>query len=238
MANVLSDTKRQQVLALGRLGWPLRRIEDATGVRRETASAYLRAAGIAIRAPGGWGRRLPKPAKEPSTDSPAAPPAKPANAVSTDSGPPAWPPRPGRSPQASACEPHREVIGAAVQRGRNAMAIWQDLVDQHGFRAGYASVQRFVKTLRGAAVPEAHPVIVTAPGEDYGKSRVMLHATSRRRSAMTWRRSPGVDVRIIPYSASSQAKRSFGSRPRLGIARVGVPAWVSASRFMSRSIWM
>src|SRR5258706_12807022 len=64
MANVLSDTKRLQVLALGRLGWPLRRIEDETGVRRETASAYLKAAGIAVRPPGGWGRRPPpKPAK-------------------------------------------------------------------------------------------------------------------------------------------------------------------------------
>src|SRR2546430_16945471 len=29
---------------------PLRRIEEATGVRRETASGYLKAAGIAIRA--------------------------------------------------------------------------------------------------------------------------------------------------------------------------------------------
>ena len=27
MANVLGDEKKQQVLALGRLGWPLRRIE-------------------------------------------------------------------------------------------------------------------------------------------------------------------------------------------------------------------
>ena len=50
MANILGDEKRQQILALGRLGWPLRRIEQATGVRRETASAYLKAAGIAIRA--------------------------------------------------------------------------------------------------------------------------------------------------------------------------------------------
>ena len=55
MANVLSDTKRQQVLALGRLGWPLRRIEDETGVRRETASAYLKAAGIAGAAAGRLG---------------------------------------------------------------------------------------------------------------------------------------------------------------------------------------
>jgi hypothetical protein len=38
MANVLSDEKKQQVIALGRLGWTLRRIQQATGVRRETAS--------------------------------------------------------------------------------------------------------------------------------------------------------------------------------------------------------
>lgn len=30
MSNVLDDTKQQQVLALGRLGWLLRRIEEAT----------------------------------------------------------------------------------------------------------------------------------------------------------------------------------------------------------------
>ena len=30
MSNVLSEEKRQQVIALGRLGWPLRRIEQET----------------------------------------------------------------------------------------------------------------------------------------------------------------------------------------------------------------
>src|SRR6516225_541050 len=68
MTNILSDDKRQQVLALGRLGWPLRRIEQATGVRRETASAYLKAAGLAVRPPGRWGHPLANPAKEVSTD--------------------------------------------------------------------------------------------------------------------------------------------------------------------------
>ena len=34
MSNILAEDKRQQVLALGRLGWSLRRIERATGVRR------------------------------------------------------------------------------------------------------------------------------------------------------------------------------------------------------------
>jgi len=38
MANVLDLEKQAQILALGRLGWSLRRIEEATGVRRETAS--------------------------------------------------------------------------------------------------------------------------------------------------------------------------------------------------------
>ena len=38
MGNVLSDDKQQQVLAFGRLGWSLRRIQTATVVRRETAS--------------------------------------------------------------------------------------------------------------------------------------------------------------------------------------------------------
>ena len=55
MGNVLSREKREQVIALGRLGWPLRRIEEATGVRRETAGDYLRSAGILVRSPGTWG---------------------------------------------------------------------------------------------------------------------------------------------------------------------------------------
>ena len=42
MANVLRREKQEQVCALGRLGWSLRRIEEETGVRRETASSYLK----------------------------------------------------------------------------------------------------------------------------------------------------------------------------------------------------
>src|SRR5712691_9073956 len=66
MSNVLGDNKQQQVLALGRLGWSLRRIEQATTVRRETASAYLKAAGIPVRERGGRpGVWPPKPATTP-----------------------------------------------------------------------------------------------------------------------------------------------------------------------------
>ena len=67
MANVLSEEKKQQVIALGRLGWSLRRIEQATGVRRETAGIYLKGAGVAVRQP--RCRRAPNPASVVSTDS-------------------------------------------------------------------------------------------------------------------------------------------------------------------------
>ena len=112
MTNILSDDNRQQVLALGRLGWTLRRIEQATGVRRETASAYLKAAGLAVRSPGRWGHPAANPAIEVSTDPGARLPGL------------ATPP-PGRAPAASACEPYRELIALALARGRDAMAIWQ-----------------------------------------------------------------------------------------------------------------
>ena len=180
MSNVLSKEKRQQILALGRLGWSLRRIEEATGVRRETASGYLKAAGLSVR---GRGRPRARPANpaissEVSTDSSSA------SAAGTGSGDAAPVPtdRPSRAPQASACEPYRELIVDALGRGRNAMAIWQDLVDDHGFPARYASVRRFVATLRQQPTVEARAVITTAPGEDYVESRVMLSPRRRGRS--------------------------------------------------------
>src|SRR5688572_7004958 len=88
--NVLDNKKTQQVLALGRLGWSLRRIEEATAVRRETASAYLKAAGIAVRRPGGrlgeWPAKAAT-ATEVSTDPEWSNPATTAG-VSSDLEPP------------------------------------------------------------------------------------------------------------------------------------------------------
>jgi transposase len=174
MSNVLSEEKKQQVIALGRLGWTLRRIEQSTGVRRETAGGYLKAAGIAVRPSGGWGRRAPaKPANGVTTDPPDS---KPANEVTTDFiwGIPAKPPLqlPKASLSASICEPYRETIELGLGRGRNAMAIWQDMVTDFGFTGSYETVKRFVHKLRGSASPEAAGIIHTGPGEecqvDYG----------------------------------------------------------------------
>ena len=87
MSNVLEHTKQQQVLALGRLGWTLSRIQETTGIRRETISGYLKAAGIPVRRRGRPSEAKPKPAissPEVSTDSGAAKPAI-SGEVSTDS---------------------------------------------------------------------------------------------------------------------------------------------------------
>lgn len=61
-AKVLSEEKKQQVSALGRLGWSLRQIQKATRIRRETASRCLKAAGIAVPPPKASGRRAAQPA--------------------------------------------------------------------------------------------------------------------------------------------------------------------------------
>jgi transposase len=237
MANVLSNEKREQVIGLGRLGWSLRRIEETTGVRRETASAYLKAAGVTIRPPRRWGRGA-KPANEVSTDSPAVDETP---AAATDTGSPATEPSaastaasvpPGRSPTTSACEPYREVIVAARACGRNAMAIWQDLVDGHGFPAGYASVMRFVRQLRGVAVPEAHAIIQTAPGEeaqvDYGEGPMVrdpdTHKYRRTRLFVFTLGYSRKSVRLLTFRSSTRIWATLHERAfrRLG----GCPAVV------------
>src|SRR5438477_4069666 len=173
MSNVLTEEKKHQVLALGKLGWPLRRIEQETGVRRETAGAYLKAAGIAVRPAGSWRRRSQaKPMNEANSESDNS---KPANEVITDFNGD-FPLKPAissqnRSPSISTCEPYRETVELGLSRGRNAMAIWQDLVSG-GYDGGYQTVQRFVVKLRGPSQPEASGIIRTAAGEecqvDYG----------------------------------------------------------------------
>ena len=204
MANVLNEEKKQQVLALGRLGWSLRRIQQATKIRRETASAYLKAAGIAVRLPSGWGRCEPKPANEVITDFGAAKPSIPVIPDACNPNPnPENPSNKGRSKTTSkpanenqvitdsevvtgpsACEPYREAIDLGLSRGRNAMAIWQDLVSEYGFASSYQSVQRFVRKRRGTQTPEARVVIVTAPGQeaqvDYGTGPMVRDPESRK----------------------------------------------------------
>jgi hypothetical protein len=163
----LERRKETAGLALGRPEWSLRQIQKAIGVRRETISVYLRAAGIAMRAP--RGQYLPaKPASldEVITDF---------GEVSAAEAEPTLDPPPGRSPSSSACIPYRDVIELGLSRGRNAMAIWQELVDTCGFASGYQSVRRFVSRLQGGQSLEPCAVIETRRA----KKRKAITATAR-----------------------------------------------------------
>jgi len=242
MANVLKNEIKQQVLALGRLGWSLRRIQEATHVRRETISEYLKAAGIAVWPPGGWGRRTPaKPAIQvttgwdatkaalvPTTNPNPNPEnlstkgkaktetAKPAIEVTTgfgvsSRGAEAEQLSPLRS--RSACEEFREAIEFGLSRGRNAMAIWQDLTAESGFRGGYQTVKRFIHKLRGNQPAPARAVIVTSPGEeaqvDYGQGPMVRDAQSGK-----YRRTR-LFVMTLGYSRKAVRLLTFRSSSRI-----------------------
>src|SRR5271166_5796342 len=198
MGNVLSREKREQVIALGRLGWSLRRIEHATGVRRETVGDYLRSSGIVVRSPGTWG---PKSL------------AKAATSVITGSLPSEASPAQAGQRTASSSEPYREMIELELERGRNAMGIWQDLVDGHGFTGGYQSVRRFVRGLRCAVSPDARVIIETRPGEecqvDYGTGPMVRDPDSGK-----YRRTR-LFVLTLGYSRKSVRLLAFRSSARV-----------------------
>jgi hypothetical protein len=114
----------------------------------------------------------------------------------------------GPAPAASACEPYREVIEAALGRGREAMAIWRDLVDDHGFPAQYASVRRFAP--QGGALPSS----VHAPeAQAYLAPRLTHGSVSRRRFLRT-------SVRILlETDERGHVRRRVGTAlaPTLGV---------------------
>src|SRR5688572_28223894 len=94
------------------------------------------------------------------------------------------------------------------------MAIFQDLVDEHGFEARYSSVRRFVKKLRGMAVPDdAHPFIETPAGEeaqvDYGEGPMVRHPETKK-----YRRTR-LFVLTLGYSRKSVRLLTFRSSSRI-----------------------
>ena len=111
------------------------------------------------------------------------------------------------------------------------MAIWQDLVDQHGYSGGYQTVKRFVRKLRGAHSPQAVGIILTAPGEeaqvDYGTGPMVRDQKSgkyrRTRLFVMTLGYSRKSVRLLVFRSSSQtwaelhekAFRRLGGSPRV-----------------------
>ena len=199
MSNVLSDTKREQVLALGQLGWSLREIERKTGVRRETISAYLTAAEIAIRPERGRKLPPPNPASSEITDSGES---NPASSGITDSNR-------LKDSSRSICAPYQDFIEERLQLGRNAMAVYQDLVDRFGFGGRYHCVRRFIRTLEGSSQVEARAVI------QQRRARKGKWTTEKGRGSGT--RKPGSTVALgysSSRSATAESRFAFSSGSR------------------------
>ena len=100
----------------------------------------------------------------------------------------------------SACEPHRAFIEAQLRLKRNFMAIYQDLVDRHGFSGAYNSVKRFAGGLRERE-PEQFDRLEFAAGEeaqvDYGEGApTRVPGTERYRK-------PRLFVMTLRYSRRS-----------------------------------
>ena len=165
-------------------GTSQREIERVTGIDRKTIRAYQKRFATAAA-----------PATSPgvATDSPP---------VVVGPVPQIPPPRPPTSAvvTASACEPHRAFIEAQLRLRRNAMAVYQDLVDRRGFTGAYNSVKRFVGKLRHRE-PEQFDRLAFLPGEemqvDYGEG-----ALTRVPGTDRWRK-PRLFVATLRYSRRS-----------------------------------
>lgn len=116
--------------------------------------------------------------------------------------PPPRPPAPKALVTASACEVHREWIETQVVLGRNAMSIYQDLVELHGCSHAYNSVKRFVGRLKSRE-PERFDVLDALPGEeaqvDFGEGALTRMTNGKYRR-------PYLFVMTLKYSGKSFRK--------------------------------
>jgi transposase len=197
--NVLKPHLRTTIETLLGGGASHREIERRTGVDRKTIRRYARAANSPTPATGSEGlaphNPPPWPPAEPDPDT------LPATALAAAQGTaPALEALPAAQPSAvSACAEHREWIEAQVQLGRNAVSIYQDLVDTRGFTHRYNSVKRFVAKLR-AREPERFDVLEFLPGEegqvDFGLGAPTLYRNGRYKR-------PWLFVLTLKYSGKS-----------------------------------
>lgn len=172
-----------------------REIERRTGISRHTIRAWAKRFAAQVDPP-------PPPPADPNCPGVATDPAAP---LSGQTAPPRPPTPPlgastGVATAASLCEPHRAFIEAQLRLGRNATAIYQELVDSHGFAGRYNSVKRFVARVR-VRQPEQFDRLSFLPGEemqvDYGEGAPTRVPGSDRY------RKPRLFVATLRYSRRS-----------------------------------
>jgi len=183
--NVLSKEKQRDIEALVRAGFSFRETEERLGVDRRIVAKYAYKAGI--------GGKQNVPASE---------------GVATGLEGQSAPPATGPAVAKSNCEIHREWIEAQVRLGRNAVAIWQELVDRFEFKSAYNSVKRFVGKLK-TTVPEQFDILEAIPGEeaqvDYGQGALTLFEKTGKY------RRPRLFVMTLKFSRRSFRKVVWSS---------------------------
>jgi transposase len=176
-------TDIREIVRRLQLGEPDRRIARDLGVGRNTVARYR---AWAQRHGVGAGDPLPEPAALAEWLAPA--PAE----------------RPGH--EQSLVGPFRERVLELHQRGVEGQAIWQLLVEEHGFAGSYSSVKRFLRRAAPAA-PAATLRLEVAPGAeaqvDFGfAGEVLDPAAGRIRRA--W-----VFVMTLAFSRHQYAEAVF-----------------------------
>jgi transposase len=177
--NVVSDYKQKSIEELVERGVGLREIGRRLMVDRSTVRRIARQLS-----------KPPTPATGSEEPNGAKPPTRPPGIISE------------KSMAESACAPYREWIEKQVDLGRNAVAIYQDLVEMHGFAHRYNSVKRYVRHLRAKA-PERFDFLEYGPGEeaqvDYGEGALTLLPNGK------WKK-PYLFVMTLKYSGKAFRK--------------------------------
>jgi len=176
MANVLKMEKRVLVQQLLALGWSYRRIQEETGIRRETVSKYD------SRKQGICSEEQANPAKVPPDvclqNRPLESKCPPTSASRDDphllvSAAPASSSPNGRSLAAS----QDQFIQEQLAQGLTAKRIYQDLISEQGFSGSYDSVKRYVRKLKKSQ-PQVFARLHAEPGQeaqvDFGKAAPTL----------------------------------------------------------------
>ena len=203
----MKPNQRATVITLLERNTPQREIARITGIDRKTIRSYHQR----------WLADL--------SNSPGV--ATGSEAVATQIPPP-WPPA-AASTSYSLCEPHRDFIKAQLLLRRNAMAIYQDLVDAHCYTGAYNSVKRFVRALR-KKTPEQFDRLSFLPGEemqvDYGEGaptlvpgsdrykKPRLFVATLRHSRRSFRRVVWKSSQQVWAQLHEQAFRYFGGCPQ------------------------
>lgn len=218
--NQLKVNQQQSILTLHQQGWSKRRIARELGLDRATVRKYL-------------GPAEPKSPTDPQAGSAEAslsnsPTPHTGSEGSASRKSPANP-QPGSvasSGPASSCEPWRQQIEAAIERGLSIQRIYQDLVTEGQFGGSYYAVRRFVLRQVG---PQELPFrrMECEPGQelqvDFGQAAWVVEAGKRRRphlfrgvlshsrkgySEAVWRQTAESFIRCL-----ENAFRCFGGVP-------------------------